>query len=254
MTDEERVFRRDNLFSKRDILQMLERQMDYIEHDPETGYTKALIRNKLSLYREFYKKVERSVLPTLTRLYWYYDYMYTGTGMELWLNSDEEIELSDDHEYISSATIGTEDLLLSVDSELVSPEEFAAIQEVSSATVHTWLKKGKLKYAKYVDGKWLIPSTAEKPERDRIHSDYTIDTDDPPVIEECPIVSVCESVTIRKKGRSYKCDFFNYKTDFYETVILSREETERLEYALIKSGKAIPEAPLQRLFEIDREE
>ncbi len=42
MTDVEKIFRRDYLFSKGDILQSLELMMDYIENDPETGYTRSL--------------------------------------------------------------------------------------------------------------------------------------------------------------------------------------------------------------------
>ena len=49
ITDEERIFRRDYLISREDILQSLALMMDYIENDPETGYTKALIENKLAL-------------------------------------------------------------------------------------------------------------------------------------------------------------------------------------------------------------
>lgn len=63
MTDVEKIFRRDYLFSKGDMLQSLELIMDYIENDPGIGYTEALIKNKLALYRKLYQKVEMSVFP-----------------------------------------------------------------------------------------------------------------------------------------------------------------------------------------------
>lgn len=245
MNEIERIFRRDYLFSKEDLIQSLDAQMEYIEHNPETGYTKRLIENKLALYRKFYKKIEKSILPALTDLFWHYDYYYTGSGLELWLYNGDEVELSEDKDYISSMGYESEQLLMKIECEYVLPDEFAAIQEVSPSTVKQWLKKGKLKYAKYADGEWLIPSTAEKPARYFGFIQYIFDIDDPPVLEEFPIVSAGDSVVIKKVGRSFVCRIDNYKTGFHQRINLSREETEKLEHALIKSGKAAAGMPAQ---------
>lgn len=253
MTEIERIFRRDFLFSKEDLLQSLELQMEYIEHDPETGYTKSLIKNKLALYGKFYQRIEKSIFPVLTDLYWHYDYNYTGTGMELWLCNGEDVELSEDEDGISSMSISSEQLLMSVECEYVPPEEFAAIQEVSPSTVNQWLKKGKLRYAKYIEGKWMIPSTAEKPDRDYGFVQYTFNTDDPPVIEEFPIIAAGDSLVLRKDERRFLCSVNNYKTNFHQIMELSREEIERLEYALIKSSKAVAGMPAQCVICLRRE-
>lgn len=254
MTDEERIFRRDYLFSKEDILQSLNLMMDYIEKDPETEYTKALIENKLALCKKLYQKVEKSIFPQLTDLYWYYSYDYSGTGMDLWLCSGKDVELSEDKDYISSMTVTSEQLLMHVDCDYVLPDEFAAILEVSPSTVKRWIKKGILRYAKYVDGKWMIPSTAEKPKHDYGFIQYTFNTDDPPVIEEYPILSACDSITIYRDGRRLICDVDNWKTEFHQKMVLSQEAMERLEYSLIKSGKATPEIPVQFVPSLRRDE
>ena len=254
MTDEERIFRRDYLFSKADILRSLELQMEYIEHDPDTGYTKRLIENKLALYKKLYGKVEKGIYPELTELYWYYRYHYTGTGLELWLCSGDDIELSEDKERISSMTDDSEQLLIRVECDYVSPETFARIQEVSLPTVKQWLKKGKLRYAKFEEGNWLIPSTSEKPKSsDYGFIQYTLDPDNPPIIEDFPIVAACDSITIFKNESGFICHFDNYDKKFFQKVVLSREDVERLEYALIKSGKAVAGIPIQFVVGLDRD-
>ena len=254
ITDEEKIFRRDYLFSREDILQSLDLMVDYIENDPETGYTKALIENKLTLYKQFYQRVEKSIFPELTELYWYYSYDYSGTGIDLWLCSGEDIELSEEKDYMSTMTGTSEQLLIHVGCDYVSPDEFAAILEVSPATVKQWIRKGILRYAKYIDGNWLIPSTAEKPNRNYGFIQYTIDTDDPPIIEEFPIISACDSITIYKDGKQLICDVDNWKIKFHQKMVLTREEVERLEYSLIKSGKATPEIPVQFVVSLHRDE
>ncbi len=195
-----------------------------------------------------------SVFPELTELYWYYNYNYSGTGIDLWLCSGDDVELSEDKDYISMMTGTTEQLLIHIDCDYVQPEEFASIIGVSPSTVKQWLKRGILRYAKYVDGKWLIPSTAEKPIRDYGFIQYTFNMDDPPVIEGFPIISVCDSITIYKDGKMLFCDVDNWKTNFHQKMVLTRKEVEQLEYSLIKSGKATPEMPVQFVISLHRDE
>lgn len=190
----------------------------------------------------------------MTELYWYYNYNYSGTGIDLWLCSGDDVELSEDKDYISTMTGVTEQLLIHIDCDYVQPEEFASIIGVSPSTVKQWLKRGILRYAKYVDGKWLIPSTAEKPDRDYGFIQYTFNENDPPVIEGFPIISACDSITIYKDGKKLICDVDNWKTKFHQKMVLTREEVERLECSLIKSGKATPEIPVQFVVSLKRDE
>ena len=245
MVKEEEVFRRDYLFSKEDILRSLELFMGHIEHDPENGFTNGLVKNKLSLCEKFYQRIEKCSLPVLTKLYWHYVYSYTGKGMELWLCSEKDIELSEDEDSISSMTCDADKLLLCLEDEYIRPEEFATVQEVSAATVNKWLKQGKLRYAKYVNGGWLIPSTSERPNRDIGFVDYNFTENEAPMIEVFPIVAACDSVWIYQEGRDFVCNFRNYKTGFFEQMYLSSDELGRLEYAILKSGKAEVGMPIQ---------
>ncbi|MBP5166879.1 MAG: hypothetical protein ILP09_06435, partial [Oscillospiraceae bacterium] len=79
-------------------------------------------------------------------------------------------------------------------------------------------------------------------------------TDDPPVIEGFPIIPACDSITIYKDGKMLFCDVDNWKTKFHQKMVLSREEVERLEYSLIKSGKATPGMPVQFVISLHRDE
>ena len=110
------------------------------------------------------------------------------------------------------------------------------------------------RYAKFTNGKWLIPSTTEKPDRHYGLIQYTFDINDPPVVEEVPTIAICDSIAISKKGRRFVCYLDNYKTGFHQKIYLSREETESLEYAIIKSGKAGAGMPTQCMICLRREE
>lgn len=252
MTAIEKAFRKKYLLSQNDILQSLEGYMEYIEYDSDNGYSKELIKNKLALCEKFYEKIEKCVLPVLTQFYWHYSYIDSGYGMELSISDGEALTLSDDGEYISDFTDTNIQRILFVETDYVTPEEFARIQEVSVATVKQWLKKGRLRHAKYIDGSWLIPATSEKPDNRYLPFFYTFDLENPVYIEEFPIISVCDLILIYREDRRYVCDLGNTKTHFSEKMYLSKEEVERLEYALIKSGKAHIQSPIQFIPNIEK--
>lgn len=139
-------------------------------------------------------------------------------------------------------TLKTDDILIKVECNYVTVEEFSKIQNVPIATVQQWICQGKLRYAKKIGEQWLIPSTEDKPLRKYEPVQYLLDKAEPLHLNEFPFVSLCDSVYIFRddKKSKYICSFDKYETKFHNEVILNRQEVEALEYALISSGKANP--------------
>jgi len=229
-----------------------------MEDIEDTGYTKMSKQNKIQLYRKFLAKLEKCRLPKLEPTDWqFYDIEILGDAIELNLcSTNGEIELSKDGKEISMMSSTLESTLLKVESEFVSIERFAEIQEVTPLTVQTWIHKGKLRYAKLNDsGKWLIPSTEDKPSRSYGFVQWTLL--EPIRIEEFPLVSASEVISIYKdydKKSMFKCSFRHFQNDFWQDMSLTRNDVEELEYALIISGKARPSATIQRVPLLDRGE
>jgi hypothetical protein len=128
--------------------------------------------------------------------------------------------------------------LLRVDGEYVSIKEFAEIQGVKEATVVRWINTAKLKYAKLDRDTWLIPVVHARPQRNAGPADYLLDVG--LKIDEYPFVQFSENIFYFEDDDSenYTCVFMNFLTEFREEMTLTKEETERLEYLLIASGKA----------------
>lgn len=235
------AFYRHHLFSQDDLIESFKISMEDIE---DTGYTEMSKQHKIQLYEKFLAKLEKCRLPKLEPTDWqFYDFEILGDAIELNLcSTNGDIDLAEDGKEISMMSSTLESTLLKVESEFVSIEQFAKIQEVTPLTVQTWIHKGKLRYARLNDrGEWLIPSTEDKPLR----------------IDEFPLVSASEVLSIYKdydKKSMFKCSFRHFQNKFWQDMALTRNDVEELEYALIISGKARPSATIRRAPLLDRVE
>lgn len=239
------VFYRFYCFSKDDLVETFKLTIESIKNDTHAGYTKGSKQQKLQLCKKFLSTLEKCKLPTLIPEQWqFYDFEFTGEALELNLCEARsgEIELSDDGNDISTMSYTVEGNLLRTEYEYVSIDEFAKIQEVTPGTVRTWIRKGKLRYAKKLDnGEWRIPSVDDKPPRYYCLVQYEIP--EPLRIDEYPLVAAADDIMIHEDfddSSVYKCMLTNKKTGFRLDMKLSRKEVEDLEYALISSGKAKP--------------
>ena len=239
------AFRREKLFSVDEIKESFKLYMKHILANEDGDDTSRLIQNKIKLCKQFYKKIEKCHLPELNQEWWFYEYEYTGTGFELWMRSINDIEL-DENGIISTCAVDEEFMLFAVECDYLSVDEFASVQGVSPVTVRQWIRRGKLRYAKKLGGEWRIPATSDKPERGFHFVQYFLDETNPPYIEAFPLVQYSQCVTIHQcldNKAIFKCSFEGKKMD--KDILLSRSEVEELELALISSGKAKPEIPIQ---------
>jgi len=238
------IFKRDYLFTKEDILKSLDLYMENIEYndDEDYGYTDAMVKKQIELCNKFKKELKKCKLPILTELWWYYNYSFTGDGVELNLCAADEdsIEINDGDDYIGSMSYIIEHKLLDIKCELVTIEQYAEIQEVSPNTVKQWIKRGRLRNAKKNGEDWLIPSIENKPSREYESVDYLIEDSTSLNIQEFPLVSMCDSIWIyqdKEDKSKFICILMKWESHFRQELILTKKEVEQLEYALISSGK-----------------
>ncbi len=250
------AFRNSKLFSKEELIESFKLTMEYIEFDEDTGYTQDAIQKKMQICKKFLSTLEKCKLPRLTELWWYYEYEFTGDGIELYLCTADEsdIELDEDSRIISSMSSTIESTLLKVACDYLTVEQFADIQGVSPVTVRQWIRRGKLRNAKKNGRDWLIPSLEDKPYRGYESVQYFLT--EPLQIDEFPLVAASDCIWIHQDHHEktvYLCTFANFKTHFRQKIELNRQEVERLELSLISSGKAKPGSKMQFVPAIKRQ-
>lgn len=145
MNDVVTAFQNSQLFSKSELLQSFELMMEHIENSKETGYAKGSIKKKIELCNKFLTLLKKCKLPTLTELYYFYEYEFTGNGIELNLCQGSDLKVDEDGTCISEMTISLERTLFKVECDYMTIEEFAKIQEVTPQSVHKWIQRGRLR-------------------------------------------------------------------------------------------------------------
>ena len=241
MDEIEAAFRKSELFSKEEIMQSIEITMDYYQNCEDILYTQRMRNAVSTIWAQFYEKIKKAKLPILTERWKYYVYEYIGDSLVLKLCEGSDVEIDEDG-LVSSISIQSDRTIVKVDCPYITLDEYAAMQEVKSITVAKWLKRGKLKYAKFENNVWKIPLFEERPSRGFSVMQYTLIADRPYVIDEYPLLSLCNLISLfyNTKAKEYTCYFENYETDFNEKMNLSKEEIEYLEYLIIMSGKFHP--------------
>jgi hypothetical protein len=241
MDEIEVSFRKCELFSKEEIIQSLEMTMSYYRDSKDISYTQLMRNAVLRIWALFFEKVKKAKLPILTERWKYYVYEYLGDSIVLNLCEGSDVQIDEDG-FVSSISVQSDRPIIKVDCPYISIDEYATMQEVKSNTVVQWLKRGKLKYARFQNDEWHIPLLEERPSRGFDMTQYTLVADQPYEMDEFPLVSLCNSISLfhDTKSKEYTCRFDNYQTDFHERMEVSKEEIEYLEYAIIKSGKFRP--------------
>ena len=242
------AFRNMYLFSKEDIIDSFKLFMEHIEFDEDNHYTNESKQKKIQLCNEFFVALQKCKLPTLTELWWYYDYEITGRGifLNLCLADEKNIELDEDNETISMMSSTVESTLIKIECEYLTVEQFAKIQDVSPVTVRQWIRRGKLRNAKKMGRDWFISSFEDKPSRGYMSVQYSLA--ESTQIEKFPLVAAAESIFIYQDDKDksvFHCIFENFKSHFYQSMQLKRKEVEEIELAIISSGKAKVESNIQ---------
>lgn len=239
------LFQKYHLFSSEEIIQSFELTMEHIKSNK--AYTEESMQAKLQLCNKFLKILKKCKIPDLKEPWWFYEYEFTGNGIELNLcSADEKTIEADEDGLINGMTSSIENTLFRVECEYITIEQFAIIHAVKPTIVHEWIHQGKLRNAQKNGGTWLIPSVEDKPSDEYEFVQYLIT--EPIQIDEFPFIATSDSVSILQDmddDTKYICYFENFSKHLYEHIDLNRKEVERLEMAIISSGKAKPSSMVQ---------
>jgi len=194
MDSHEEVFRKWHLFSKEDILKSLEMLIEY-EKTEQDDYSEQIRRNRVKLCEQFKRLVSMVKLPDFKYDWWFYEYQFPEV-------EDGEMSSMSSHE---------ERTLLTVESDYLSIEEYAALMEVQSETVENWIQKGKLRHARRMESEWKIPDTQERPKRKFVDVTYIVKFGEEIDSQEFPMLETAETISIRRdenKKNSYMYSMF----------------------------------------------
>jgi excisionase family DNA binding protein len=246
MDAREELFRENYLFTREDILRSLELFVEHEKLNEELGFSNEVVKNRVKLCKKFIAAIKKCKLPNLTELWWFYEYQFLGNSMELHLCQADEIEVDNDE--ISGMTSTIEHTLITVECDYLTVEQYATMLGIEPVTVRQWIRRGKLRHAKKNGRDWLIPDTEDKPRRGFESVQYIVEDNAHIESVEFPLLAVCETIFIfqdQDNKSKFICYLKNFTTKFHTELELTRSEVERLEHAIIESGKAKVEGSIQ---------
>lgn len=229
------MFNKEHCFTKEDVQQHFTDFVEFNWKGEENGYTETYSESLLELSDRFKSTLGDCRLPSLTDDWWFYDFRHLNDGIELNLYYCDEIEMDEEGELIGT-TSSQKFMLLSVKCDYLTVDEFAVIHNVANTTVRQWIRRGKLRTAKKAGRDWLIPSITERPTRGFKNVSYhwkwlpVMIVEQFSFLEDYKIIYIFQNQNDRTK---FDCNL-GYPGEYNRSkLILSREEREKLELALI---------------------
>lgn len=244
--DVEKIFRRDYLFSREDLIKSITMFIENIQLNTFPKLTPEALNNQIVLCEKFLKTIKESRLPVLTDLWNFYEYRFLVSGITLELCDGSDFEIEDDE--IRTMNVSVEHELLNVECDFLSVDKFAELHNVDPKSVDKWIHHGKLRYAKKVGQEWLIPNTQDKPNRCFKSVEYVIKHDEQINNNKFPTLALAETVYIHQDfddKNKYWARFYNFNSGFDCKLELTKDDVERLEFIIIESGKFEIEATVQ---------
>lgn len=119
--------------------------------------------------------------------------------------------------------------LLSVESDLVSIEEYAKLYGIEPHTVNQWIRRGKIRTAKKIGNDWMIPTLTESPKRGYEPATYILPNSIPTITNAYPFLQNMQSVTIEQNE--------NNKNEFIVSCFTDNMETSDVTKRLDKKAK-----------------
>ena len=235
------VFKRDRLLSKKEVLVSLKNYIGHIKYDSAFVDTEESKKIKIALFHRFKSSIENTDIPTLTDPWWYYTYLFTGTGISLLMCKDKDVTLDKTGDYICCSTEDVSFSLISIESNYVSVEAFAKIKGVKDVTVRQWIRRGKLRYAKKMGSRWMIPEITNNPAKGYLGVTYIFNENDPIILDQFPQLKDCESMNIYQDyydKSQFHCIYYNKSAGLDKDIPVNKQMVEILESNIIASGKA----------------
>ena len=168
ITDEDiqQIFEEDFLTTKDDILRDIDSLLKSIARnkDEDSKRSQAYYKRYVDLVERFRDKIMKNTFPRKLEEWWYYEYEVHETGMVLYLNHSSKPHM-DNEGNITFLSVDTSFELLKVSTKMLTVEQYAKANDVTTTTVRQWIRRGKLRTAVKQGGEWRIPELAEIKER-----------------------------------------------------------------------------------------
>lgn len=171
--DIRQVFNEDFLRSKDDIIGDIDSLLKSVDRNRKETPTRsqAYYNRYVDLIKRFKKKVELCSFPENLEGWWYYEYEVHETGIVLYLNHSSTPHL-DNEGNITTLMVDTTFNLLKVGAKMLTVDQYAKANDVTTTTVRQWIRRGKLRTAVKQGGEWRIPELAEIRERGYTYVQY----------------------------------------------------------------------------------
>ena len=244
--DKKQVYEEDMMRTKEDILydiDLLLREIDN-KRKTDTKRSQNFYNRYVDLITRFRKKVEGCTFPEKLEDWWHYEYCVKETGITLNLIHADDVGFNDEG-YIDFVFVDTEFSLITVSAEMMTVEQYAKLNEVTTTAVRQWIRRGKIRTAVKQGGEWRIPELAEVRDRGYRYAQYEWETFLTSFPEEYSYINDFGMVTI-EQDKEHK-DVFNIelskskrKKETTKKMQMEQKEKERFELLLITDPFVTP--------------
>lgn len=157
--------RNERFTSKEDLLVWIEGAKNRIAKKSETDkrHSAAFYHIYKDLLDKFEKEIRHTVLFMHLEDCWYYELSISYSGAQLSLRHANQGQIND-----KGNVVITEDQhfrLVTVETRLLTVEDYASAYGVASGTVRQWIRRGKIRSALKVGNEWRIPELTDMPTR-----------------------------------------------------------------------------------------
>lgn len=157
--------RNERFTTKEDLLMWISEAMNRIAKKAETDnqHSAAFYHIYENLLRKFEKKIEKTVLFEHLEDCWFYSLCITYSGAQLSLCHAEKGEIGKNGNVV--ITQDQDFILVTIDTKLLTVDDYASAYGVNTGTVRQWIRRGKIRNALKVGNEWRIPELTDMPVR-----------------------------------------------------------------------------------------
>ena len=157
--------RHERFTSKEDLLVWIIETKNRILKKAETDnlHSAAFYHVYENLLNKFEKKIQKTVLFEYLEDCWYYAISISYSGAQLSLCHADKGQIGE-----AGKIVVTEDQhfrLVTVDTKLLTVDDYANTYGVNSGTVRQWIRRGKIRNAIKLGNEWRIPELTDMPAR-----------------------------------------------------------------------------------------
>ena len=240
--DKKYIFDEDMLRTQNDIIYDIDFLLREIQKDKEsdTKHSAAYYKRYIDLLKRFKQTIEQTVFPQQLEDWWFYDYEVEETGVTLRLKHAKYADMNSEG-YYDSFSIDTCFDLIKIGTELLTVEQYAKANDVTTTTVRQWIRRGKLRTAVKQGSEWRIPDLAEVRDRGYKFVQYEWKEFLTGFPEKYDYINKYRLVTINQNDEHkdlYEVTFTRNKEDIDapdKEIELSQKEKEKFELLLISN-------------------